>query len=171
MKHTQLLIITLILITFSCKSQQINFLTTSDYDSILIDGVNWMDIAETYGDIDNIQAIYGNSIKYEERTEPSLVRYFYSDSFNLRFQSDSDLAIDYYFDGFRIKNNLSNITIIGKIITIGDDISKLGLVKINTDKDGIKGIIFALENDDSSIFIEFDQNNNKITGIQYISFD
>jgi len=171
MKNTHLLIITLILVTFSCKSQQINFLSTSDYENILIDGVNWMDIAETHGDIDKIQAIYGNSIKYEEKTEPSLIRYFYTDSFYLLFQSDSDVATDYYLDGFRIENNLSNITIRGKIITIGDDISKLGLVKINTDKDGNKGIIFALENDNSSIFIEFDQNTNKITGIQYISFD
>lgn len=37
----QIIIITLSLIVFSCKSQEINYLTEAEYNAIFIDGVNW----------------------------------------------------------------------------------------------------------------------------------
>lgn len=170
----------LMLTTLSCKAQEINYLTASEYDAIFIDGVNWDDIRETKGDVAKMKALFGATINYKTGTEPSLSIGFWDKGFYFDFEDRSDVGNDYSLVNISIDNNLSNFTILGKTITIGDDISKLGLVKINTDKDGKKGIIFdSIAPSDSGIFIEFDQITNKfnqvvsniITSIEYVVFD
>jgi len=167
------------LTTISCKAQEINYLTKAEYDAIFIDGINWDAVRETKGDIVKMKALFGATLNFKTGTEPSLNVGFWDRGFDFEFEDRSDIGTNYSLVNIMIDNNQSNFTIKGITITIGDDISKLGLVKINIDKDGKKGIIFdSVEPSDSAIFIEFDQITNKfnqvsniITSIEYVVFD
>jgi hypothetical protein len=172
MKQTCQIFLILILLTFSCKGQEINYLTEAEYNAIFIDGVNWNKIHETKGDIVKIKALFGDRTTYKTFTEPSLGIEFWNKGFYFRFEDGSDQGNQYDLVNISILNNLSSLTIKGKTITIGEDIRKLGIVKINTDKNGIKGIMFnSIEPSNSAIFIEFNQFSNIIKHIEYIVFN
>ena len=178
MKNIYNILIILMLTTISCKAQEINYLTKAEYDAIFIDGINWDTVRETKGDVAKMKALFGATVNYKTGTEPSLSIGFWDKGFYFDFEDEGDNGFGLVL--IRIHNNQSNFTIKGITITIGDDISKLGLVKISTYKDGKKDIIFdSVEPSDSAIFIEFDQITNKfnqvvsniITSIEYVVFD
>jgi len=181
MKNIYKISLFLLLISISCKAQEINYnyLTTIEYNAIFIDGVNWINIHETRGAIAKMKALFGSTLNYKTGTEPSLSIEFWDKGFYFYFEDSSDRGDNYGLNRISIDSNLSNFTIKGKTVTIGDDISKLGFVKISTYKDGTKGILFkSIEPDDTLIFIVFDQITNKfnqvsniITKIEYNAFD
>ncbi len=70
--------------------------------------------------------------------------------------------------GFELTNSTPTISIKGVTIRIGDKYSKLGIVKLNTNKDGTKGILFTPNNDETIyLSIGFDQITGVITEISY----
>ena len=155
----------------SCNSQERNYLTLSEFNSITIDGVKWKDIDNTEGDLTKMRILFGNNLIHKTADEPSPSIGFWNNSFYFDFESgidDSPYALVY----FEIKNNSSTISIKGISITLGDNINKLGNIKINTYSDGTKGAIFILENSDSEgLFVKCNPTTNKITKIEYILFN
>lgn len=170
MKKIIKLLLAFMLITLSGIGQEINHLSDYEYKNILINGVNWLSISETKGDINKMRAYFGNDLNYETETEPILSIYIWNNCLSFRFENNSDYENEYNLVGFRIKQT-SNFTIKGKTFTIGDSIDVLGTVKINSDESGVKYIVFSDSNSDSAIYIAFDQITNRVTEIKYVSFD
>lgn len=165
------IIFAFLLSTISCVSQERNHLTLSEFHNILVDGVKWIDIYETKGDLTKMRTLFRESINYKTGNEPDPRISFWDKGYYFSF---ADLSGNGNYDlvRFSIDNNLSNITIKGKTITIGDDISSLGNIKLNTYNDGTKGAIFIAEGSDSSgLFIKYSSVTNKITEIEFIEFD
>ena len=70
---------------------------------------------------------------------------------------------------FRITNNNWNIKIKGTTISVGDNISKLGSVTINTNRDSSKSIIYQYcDGCNNFIYIDFDKTTNRIIEIGFI---
>ena len=154
----------------SCNSQERNYLTLSEFNNITIDGVKWKDIDNTKGDLTKMKNLFGNNLIHKTADEPMPIISFWNNSFYFSFESvfgDSP----YDLVRFKIKNNSSTISIKGISITLGDNINKLGNIKINIYSDGTKGAIFTLENSDrGDLLIECNPTTNRITKIEYNSY-
>lgn len=163
----------LILFTFSnCSQGQIrNELSQTEYTNIKINGISWVTIENTKGNVDQMKALFGSNITIKTGEDPSLMIHFWDSNkgFYFRFEeNDPNIVNDYVLVNFRISNPSSNITIQGKTVTIGDNISKLGSVKIN--KIGTD-IVFGTTYSDDTLILKFDLLTQNITSIEYISFD
>ncbi len=154
----------------SCNSQERNYLTLSEFNNITIDGVKWKDIFRSNGDTSKMKNLFGNNLIHKTADEPMPGIGFWNNGFYFYFESvfgDSPYALVY----FEIKNNSSTISIKGISITLGDNINKLGNIKINTYSDGTKWAIFTLENSDrGNLLIECNPTTNRITEIEYNSY-
>lgn len=155
----------------SCQSQERNYLTLAEFNNILIDGVKWQDIDNTKGDLSKMKILFGNNLNYKTADEPNSSIGFWDKGFYFDFE-DLDESGEYQLINFSIDNSNSTISIKGISITLGDDFSKLGNIKINSYKDGTIGAIYILEGSDSDgLFIKCNPSTNKITEIEYILFN
>ncbi len=155
----------------SCNSQERNYLTLSEFNNMTIDGVKWKDIDNTEGDLTKMRTLFGNNLNYKTADDPMPNIGFWNNGLSFNFESDvSDSP--YTLVRFEIDNASSTISIKGISITLGDNINKLGNIKINTYRDGTKGAIFILENSDSEgLFVKCNPSTNRITEIEYILFN
>jgi len=163
----QILIILMLTISSLAKCQNANIITSVEYENIEINNIKLIDIRNTLGIQKNIESLFGKANKIEKDDDPIYGGEIFSIAFNynglnLSF-SEKELS------SFYITNDYSNISIKGKLLTIGDNINKLGNVIFNTDNDNSKSIIFMkCEGCNSFIFIDFDQSTKAITKIGYI---
>lgn len=166
-------VIIFLLITFSCMSQERNFLTQSEFNNILVDGVKWKDICETRGEINEMKTLFSNTITYKRTDDPDSSIGFWDSNKGFYFDfEDRSGNGNHELVYFSIDNTSSNITIKGMSIKLGDHISNLGNIKINTYSDGTKRVIFINENSESDgLFIKCSATTNEIIEIEYILFD
>ncbi|TXD47828.1 hypothetical protein [Polaribacter sp. IC063] len=162
MKNILLILMLSLTSLASCQISS-NIIPKTAFYNIKINNITLNDIQATTGIRqqvrDLIPAIIQNAT--EEPEEDNYYSYKY-DGFNLAFEENEIIA-------FKIIKNNWNITIQGITITIGDNISALGNVVFNTDADGGKSIVYQYcDGCNNFIYIDFDQQTNKITKIGFI---
>ncbi len=168
-KHIILLFIAILF--YNCGiSQNINYLTTSEYNSVKINGKDIVDIDLTKGDLNKINTLLGVTFSKKTSTSPSLIIELWSDTKGLYFyfEDGSDTGNNYDLLAYEISNNQSNITVKGKTVTIGSNISELGNIQINASG---TDIVFGTSYTDDILMIKFDSSTNLITNIEYTSFN
>ena len=144
-----------------------NIITEAEYNNIEINGIKYIDLKNTLGEQNAIEALFGIANTMEKDDDPIyggeiLYIEFYYDGLDFGF-SEGELG------AFNITNNNSNITIQGVTVTIGDNISALGNVIFNTMSNGNQSIVFQYcDGCNNFISIRFNQTTNIITEIIYI---
>lgn len=171
MKNFKNIILLLIFISVTnCSGQSRNILTKSEYNNIKINGINWKIINNTNANTVQMKTLFGDDLIIKTGTEPSLFKAFWNDTKGFYFyfqENDPNLTDDYILYSFNIYNNNSNLTINNKTITIGNNISELGLIQVNNGKE----IYFGTNFSSDGITILFDEITKKITSIEYTSFN
>jgi hypothetical protein len=158
-----LLILTLSLTSLASCQITSNIITKTDFYNIKINNSTLNDIQATKGIRQQVRDLIPAIIKNatEEPEEDNYYSYKY-DGFNLAFEENEIIA-------FKIPKNNWNITIQGVTVTIGTNISALGNVVLNTQKNGNKSIIYQYcDGCNNFIYIYFDQFTNEITEIGFI---
>jgi hypothetical protein len=158
-----LLILTLSLTSLASCQITSNIITKTDFYNIKINNSTLNDIQATKGIRQQVRDLIPVIIKNatEEPEEDNYYSYK-CDGFNLAFEENEIIA-------FKIPKNNWNITIQGVTVTIGTNISALGNVVLNTQKNGNKSIIYQYcDGCNNFIYIYFDQFTNEITEIGFI---
>lgn len=158
------------LVVFSAKCQpQTNDLSADQFENIKVNGATIKSIWETNGNEAEVKKLFGLPLsvnKEGEFAEGVISRDFYYNG--LEFGFYNNFSANGNLGGFEITNSSHSITIRGVTVRIGDKYSKLGLVKLNTNRNGTKGILFVPDNDETIyLSIEFDQTTKVITKISY----
>ncbi|MBN1651839.1 MAG: hypothetical protein JW857_10960 [Bacteroidales bacterium] len=142
-----------------------NVLTTSEFNNILIWETTLGSIINSRGDQTIMNSLFGNPIAVDIDNFGDFIDYKYL-GVNIYFSSMFNSAGEMEIASFKIINTNASITIKGINIKLGDNISKLGNIKFNLDKNGDYSILFqACEGCDSFIVIDFDQDTKLITKI------
>ncbi len=153
------------LFLISSVSGQINELPLLEFMAIEINGVSFENLENTKGNISDLETYFGKAKTIEER-EGGAEENWRRIEFNEIILSFYNVDLEDYkpFIGyFKAKN----ISVNGKRIAIGESITGLGTeIIFNTKVDKSKSIIFQA-GDCCSIIIEFDQNTNLTTKIEY----
>ena len=171
-KINLLMLILIVLSSYNSPAQNVNILTESEYSNILINDVNWNQIKETQGNLFELKTYFEiTESSINAKTEPSLAKEIKIANFYFHFEDRSGVGNNYELTDFSIMNNQGSITVKGKMITIGDNINKLGLVLINTNSEGEKKIIFGTNYASDGIWISFNQSTKLITKIEYTLYD
>ena len=144
------------------SSQNINTLSGEEYSNIKVNGINIDDIINTKGDITKIDNLFGFSFLLKSNDEFIKTRELRNDIKGIYIYFEDDVLYTY-----KISNNQSNLTIKGITITIGDDISKLGIVEVNT----IGEVQFKVSETSDYFIIKFNPTSKGITSIEYLSLD
>ena len=163
----QILIILMLLTSGLAKCQNVNIISSIEYNSIKVNDVKLSSIKNTKGILQNVVNLFGNPISKEIDPDGDFFHYNYN-NFSISYSS---IISDGTFDNpilSKIKIN-SKLEIKGVEIKIGEKIDKLGNVKINTNSDGSYSILFMeCDGCNNFISIDFDKTTNVITKIQYV---
>ncbi|WP_395626661.1 hypothetical protein [Daejeonella sp.] len=141
-----------------------NPITLKEYYAIEINGITILDLIRTNGDYSKLKSMFGNDLQYKTIDSPNSGVEFWNSKLFIRFEEED-----------KILTNLklfypNTITIKGKKVKIGDDVSALGLVKVDT-SNGKYSIYFNDERTLTASFtIEVSPSTKKITEIYYILF-
>ena len=168
MKNLNLIIIALLIGSYSCKAQpQLNQLTYSEYYNIKIDGVSFQSIYDTNGEEVEMKALFGNDLLYEYKNDILISKGFWKPSlYSFSFESPEGN----YFTPLSISIWDSSITVTVKGINVklGDSKSIFGntiMFHENTNS-----FIFSSYTGTSSLAFKIDENTNKVIAIEFNSF-
>ncbi|WP_299105713.1 hypothetical protein [uncultured Tenacibaculum sp.] len=166
MKNIFLIILLFTSTLAKCQIQS-NIITQKEFDDIKINNVKFSSLKNTLGKEFNVKSLFGEPKKVEKDNNPI----YEGDIFSIDFYY-SGLEFSFYekeVSNIKITSNSYLITIKGITVTIGDNISKLGMVNFNTNKDGSKSIIYQYcDGCNNYIYIHFNQASKKITEIGFI---
>ncbi|QMU63910.1 MAG: hypothetical protein GKR88_06115 [Flavobacteriaceae bacterium] len=169
MKNTLFIIAIIFTNIAQCQS---NIISETEYNNIKINNITLADIKATEGDETQIRDLIPAIIEEKDintgERGPSNYWFKYN-GFEIAFTDNAGKPNHPGISSFTITKNNWSITIQNKTVTIGDNINILGNVFFNDDRNGDKSIIYRYCNGcNNFIFIEFNQNTNKITKIGYI---
>jgi hypothetical protein len=141
-----------------------NPITLKEYYAIEINGITILDLIRTNGDYSKLKSMFGNDLQYKTIDSPNSGVEFWNSKLFMRFEEED-----------KILTNLklfypNTITIKGKKVKIGDDVSALGLVKVDTSNGGYSIYFNDEETLTASFTIEVNPSTKKITEIYYILF-
>lgn len=165
MKTIKKLTIIIAIIAFSfAKAQNINNLSLNEfYNEICFENTCLNNIIDTHSDLGNIKTLFNTPVvkSRDDNTTNSIgykvKGYFFDFEETSTSNSDKDYSIAYVW----VENN-SKVDIKGISIGIGDNISKLGSVKI------LKSGKIVFYNEDTNASLNILYSNNKITEISFI---
>ena len=141
-----------------------NTLTEEEYYAVKINDYPLLDVIRTRGDYSKLKLMFGNDLQYKTIDSPNSGVEFSNSKLFMRVE-DEDNTLTYLELYYPI-----TLTIKGKRIKIGDDVSALGLVKVDT-SNGKYSIYFNDERTLTASFtIEVSPSTKKITEIYYILF-
>lgn len=160
----KLLALVCMFMCLAIKAQTVNVVSSSDIDNIKINSTALSDLKKTHGKKDKVEAFFGAPATYNVTVNDSYYQFRY-DGFNLDFSTLNKKKP--YIESFELSTNKNTFTIKGITVTVGENISKLGDVKISTARNGAKSILYSTcEDCDLFINIDFDASNT-ITKITY----
>jgi len=135
-----------------------NIITETDFNNIKINNVSINNIKSTNG----IYSQITSTIPYPiiEKIEEDYYYYVYN-GFNICF-SENEMS------SFEIIKNNWNLEIKGKTIKIGTNISILGNVKINNQKDGGRSIVYQYCDGCNNFLSIYIDSNNLVKKIIYM---
>ena len=162
-------IVTGLLTGYIAKGQGIeNELTFEEWNNIKINGVTLERLGLTNGDTNEIKLLFGETPKTEDKRhehEPNPAIYHKIKGVSLGFE-DIDGEGIFLLTYMNVKTNQAVIEICGKTISLGQPISNLGSVKINTYTSGKKAINYKPVNSEGPYLdIEFNQTTKIVTKI------
>ena len=165
----KLMFFLLVMASTLVKCQNSNSVTVTEFDNIKINNVKLVDIKNTFGELNAVQGLFGVPVSSNIDPDGEFMRYEYN-GLIIGFSSlvaggthDKPLV-----GSIRVINNQASVTIKGIVITIGDNINKLGNVAFNIGKvSGNKSIIYQPTGWNSYFSIKFSQTTNVITKITY----
>lgn len=164
-----LILAMLILASSLVKCQTANIISQTDYDNIEINGVKLIDLKNTYGDPNDIQSLLGKPISKNIDIDRDFFNYTFKDfkiGFSSLLSNDFNKPI---LSRFELNGSSVEIKIQGITIKVGDNISKLGSIKFNTDRNGDKSILYMkCDGCNNFISIDFNQTEKTITKIIYL---
>lgn len=140
-----------------------NIISKTEFYNIRINNIPLNDIQATEGNQQQVRDLIPSIINeaLEEPEENNYYSYTY-DGFDLAFE-ENEIVV------FKITKSNWNITIQGVTVAIGDNISALGSIVFSTQRNGDKTIIYQYCNGcNNFIYIDFDQQTNRITEIGFI---
>ena len=160
------LLVTLFYNQSSYSQIKVNLLSNTEYEQIKINDIPLFDVIRTNGEYSKLKSMFGNDLQYKTYDSPTLGIEFWNSKILMRFEEDDNILTH-----FRLYYP-STLTIKGKRVKLGDDISELGLVIIDTTSSpGIYTIDYAdKETYTASFTIEVNPSTKKITDIYYILF-
>lgn len=165
MKKNLLLFIFLIS-SFIAESQTTNIVKSSEFESIKINNTVLADLKKTKGKQASVENLLGTVTSYNVDEN---YYYYYFVFKGLKVDFSTLGRSKPYIESFEINSNESSLTIKNIVVTIGDNISKLGTVVFSVGRNGSKSILYSVcEDCDSFVYIEFDQTTNIITKISYM---
>ena len=165
MKKNLLLFIFLIS-SFIAESQTTNIVKSSEFESIKINNTVLADLKKTKGKQASVENLLGTVTSYNVDENEN---YYYFVFKGLKVDFSTLGRSKPYIESFEINSNKSSLTIKNIVVTIGDNISKLGTVVFSVGRNGSKSILYSVcEDCDSFVYIEFDQTTNIITKISYM---
>jgi hypothetical protein len=151
---------------FSYSQIKVNLLSNKEYEQIKINDIPLFDVIRTNGEYSKLKSMFGNDLQYKTYEKSFEVVEYLNNKIVARFEEDDKILtyVKLYYP--------STLTIKGKRVKLGDDISELGLVIIDTTSSpGIYSIDYADEETYTASFtIEVNPNTKKITDIYYILF-
>ena len=166
-----LMLIGSILITASAKGQNIDILSSNDYQNILIDNVKWKDVYHTNGNGAKMKVLFGNTLKSKSKSSPSSSLEYWNDSLEFIFEdfnSDNIFKLTY----FEVHTEDTELSIKGHTFKIGDRIEINGSPQTNSLGNSGTDIIYRSEKSDSGGFIiKIDPQKMIVTEIKYMEFD
>jgi len=148
--------------------QNNNILPPEDFYNISFNGITLGSIIDTKGDPAKVNTLFGMTMEANKSNDPN---YFWINFGNdaIGFTFD-ELIGDLDLSRLEVKSNQVAVKIGDKIIHIGDSIEKLGNIKILTQTDGNKVILFITkESDGVWISIDFNPTTKIITKISYMA--
>ena len=148
------------------QGQTSNMISQEAFDAIKINGITLKQLKQTKGTQALVEGLFGNPNNKHIDVDGDFNSFDYE---GLHLGFSSVISTSMILSRIDITNNQASITINGKTVTIGDNISLLGNVIVNNRKSGGKSIVFqSVKNDTSFISIVFDKYTNTITEIVYI---
>lgn len=166
MKKTLIIILITLLYNQSSYSQiKANLLSEAEFALIKINNIPLQDIIDTRGDFSKLKLMFGNDLQYKTYEKSVEVIEYWNNNIVARFE-EGDKVLTY------LKLHYPNtITIKGKKVTIGDDLSALGTVKTYAASNGENHVGYVDELTYSAdITIEINPKTKKIRDIYYILF-
>jgi hypothetical protein len=165
-KIVLVLLVTLFYNQFSYSQIKVNLISNKEYEQIKINDIPLFDVIRTNGEYSKLKSMFGNDLQYKTYEKSFEVVEYWNNKIVARFEEDDKILtyVKLYYP--------STLTIKGKRVKLGDDISELGLVIIDTTSSpGIYTIDYAdKETYTASFTIEVNPNTKKITDIYYILF-
>ena len=143
----------------------INKLTEQEFYQIKINDIPILDMMRTRGDYTKLKAMFGNDLQYEYDLLDTR-KEFKNSKIDLVFE-DTDYGLQSF-----VLHYPTTLTIKGKEVKIGDDVSALGLVLVRTDpSDGEMSVHYRDERTETaSVTIDINPITKKITEIYYVLY-
>ncbi len=147
--------------------QNKNVISWDEFTDISFNDITLGSIKHTRGDPAKVNALFGVTMKVEKSDDPNYYWISFHNS-DISFSFDELVTSPAVLSSLDVENNTVAVKIGNKIIHIGDSIDKLGNVKILTNTDGSKSILFLSEPaDDQWVSVDFNQSTKIITKIYY----
>ena len=152
--------------SFIAKSQTTNILKSSEFEGIKINNTTLSDLKKTKGKQAVVENLLGAVTSYNTDENEN---YYYFIFKGLKVDFSTLGRSKPYIESFEINSNESSLTVKNVVVTIGDNISKLGSIVYSVGRSGAKSILYSVcEDCDSFVYIEFNQTTNIITKISYM---
>jgi hypothetical protein len=153
---------------FTHAQGTVNALTDFEFDQIKINDIPIGNVIDTRGDYTKLKAMFGDDLQYKSNADdlPTFGIKFWNNKLMMRFEEE-----DYILTYFNLYYP-STLTIKGKKVKVGDDVSALGLVFVFTDpRDGEEYVFYHDERTHTAgITIKINPTTKKIKEIHYILF-
>lgn len=167
MKKLYILLIAALFFSQLTYAQQglINKLTEQEFYQIKINDILIGDLIDTRGDYTKLKAMFGNDLQYKY-DQVDIRKEFKNSKIDLVFEED-----DYILQSF-VLHYPTTLTIKGKEVKVGDDVSALGIVLVRTDpKDGEMSVHYRDERTETaSVTIDINPTTKKIIQIIYVLY-
>ena len=145
---------------------KLNIISDAEYEQIKINDIPLFDLIRTNGDYSKLKLMFGNDLQFKTYNKSFEVVEYWNNKIIARFEED-DKILTYFKLHYP-----STLTIKGKRVKIGDNMSELGLVVIDTTSSTeVYSIDYIDEETHTASFtIEVNPITKKITKIYYILF-
>ena len=168
----KILFIFVALVTLQTTQCQIksNIISKTDFYNIKINNRTLNEVKDTKGNESTVNNLFTYSI-LKKKILTQMANFYSYEYDGLRFGFSGILGTieNPILSSLKITNSNWSVTIKGKEIKVGDNISKLGTVIINNNINGYKSVIYQYcDGCNNYIYIDFDQIVQKITKIGFI---
>jgi hypothetical protein len=165
-KIVTVLLVSLFYYQSSYSQIKVNVISYAEYEQIKINDIPLFDLIRTNGEYSKLKLMFGNDLQYKTYDKSFEVVEYWNNKIIARFEEEDKILT------YLKLHYPSTLTIKGKKVKIGDNMSELGLVIIDTTSSTEVYSIDYIDKEThtASFTIEVNPNTKKITKIYYILF-